>query len=374
MSVIQSGKRFSFEDVTNTYEKLPAGNYILKYDPRSGYYLNKKEDFELPKKVYGDHSIVDRWLKSWQVNSSKNLGIILAGVKGSGKTITAQKFCVDSNLPVIIINEPYHGSDFIDFLTSPKLGECIIFLDEFEKIYANRDSQFDMLSLMDGNYATNLIFLLTVNEERLNDYLVNRLNRIKYRKSYGDLEFDIMEQVIDDMLVNKAHKQSIFDFFDKVNMRTFDLLTNLIKEMNLFNEDAIQCGMHLNLKPETKSYDVYEIFDGIEYDCYITEWVPNDEEFNFHRKTLTYLPEITDTRTKSEAHEDRMYELITNDLASESQGKTIKDSRKWYNWEVELDIAECEVVRNGKMFEIYHPESKLQFRMKESGNKRSLVF
>jgi hypothetical protein len=369
MSVIQSGNRFSFEDVTSTYQQLPAGNYILKYDPRSGYYLNKKEDFDLPKKVYGDHSIVNRWLKSWEVNSTKNMGIVLAGVKGSGKTITAQKFCVDSNLPVIIINEPYQGSDFIDFLTSPKLGECIIFLDEFEKIYHNRDMQFDMLSLMDGNYSTSLIFLLTVNEERLNDYLVNRLNRIKYRKSYGDLEFDVMEEVIDDMLINKSHKQSIFDFFDKVNMRTFDLLTNLIKEMNLFNENAVQCGMHLNLKPEIKQYSVYEIFGGEEHECYISEWTPGDDEFNFHRKTLSYLPIIEDKRTKEEIREERLYGV--SEISDHPEGKSM---RKYYGWEIDLDIADCEVVRKGKMFEIYHPESKLRFRMKESGSKMSLVF
>jgi hypothetical protein len=80
------------------------------------------------------------------------------------------------------------------------------------------------------------------------------------------LEFDIIEEVIDDMLINKDHKESIYTFFEKVNMRTFDLLTNLIKEMNLFGEDAIDCGRHLNLKPEEKYYNVTEIFEGKEYE------------------------------------------------------------------------------------------------------------
>ena len=67
-------------------------------------------------------------------------------------------------LPVVIINELYHGSDFVDFITSPKLGECVVFLDEFEKIYSKQEFQHELLSIMDGNYATKLIFLLTVNE------------------------------------------------------------------------------------------------------------------------------------------------------------------------------------------------------------------
>ena len=375
MSIIQSGNRFTFEDVTGTHHQLPTGNYILKYDQRIGYYLNKKEEFDIPKKVYGDHSIIDRWLKSWEVNSSKNMGIVLSGVKGSGKTITAQKFCISSKLPVIIINETFHGSDFIDFITSPKMGECIIFIDEFEKIYANNDTQYDMLSLMDGNYSTSLIFLLTVNEESLNNYLINRLNRIKYRKSYGDLEFEIIEEVINDMLINKDHKQSIYDFFDKVNMRTFDLLTNLIKEMNLFNEDAIQCGMHLNLKPASKFYSVYEICDNLEYECYNTNWTPGDAEYYLNRKSLDYLPKVTDTRTREEAHEDMIDSLCSAENAIGNYNKpSIDKESRWYKWEVCLNVNECDVVRKGKMIEIYHPESGIQLRMKELTSKLSLVF
>jgi len=217
MSIIQSGHRFTLTDVSATHNKLPVGNYMLKRDPRSGeFYLVQKEAFVMPTKVYGDHSIVDRWLKSWKHNSSKNLGILLAGLKGTGKTITSQKFCMESNMPVILVGEPFEGTEFVDFLTDPKLGECIIFIDEFEKVY-NRDNQYDMLSLMDGNFSTKLVFLLTVNEERISDYLINRLNRIKYRKSYGDLEFDIIEEVIDDMLINKDHKESIYTFFETLN-------------------------------------------------------------------------------------------------------------------------------------------------------------
>ena len=135
MSVIQSGTKYSFANITDTFTTLPKGNYLLKFDPREGYFLERKDAFILPKKIYGDQSIIKRWMTSWKTNSSKNLGILLAGVKGSGKTITAQKFCMDSDLPVIIINEVFQGSDFIDFITSPKLGECIIFLDEFEKMF-----------------------------------------------------------------------------------------------------------------------------------------------------------------------------------------------------------------------------------------------
>jgi hypothetical protein len=281
MKIIESNGVFTTASVTATHDKLPVGNYMLKFSPKEGYYLVKKEAFKLPKKIYGDHSIVHRWLKSYQENSEKNMGIILSGLKGSGKTITAQKFCVEANKPVIMITEPFFGSDFIDYIT--QFPDAIIFIDEFEKVYANNEKSNDLLLLMDGNYPTRFIFLLTVNEMRINNFLMNRLNRVKYRKDYIDLDQATMDEVIDDMLVNKEHRESIYQFFKKINMQTFDLLVNLIKEMNLFNEDALVCGSHLNLESEKKKYELFEEIDGkIQLQQYV-EIQGDAESFMFSR-------------------------------------------------------------------------------------------
>ena len=270
---------------------------MLKQNERTlEFFLTEKEPFTLPKKIYGNHSIVNRWIRSFENNSDKNMGIILSGIKGSGKTITAQKFCIDSKLPVIIINEAFHGQNFVDFITNPKLGKCIIFIDEFEKIYPTYDrnndnlAQNELLSLMDGNFMTNLIFLLTVNEFRINEYLINRLNRVKYRKHYNDLDESVVNEVIDDLLVYKQHTQSIHEFFDKINMCTFDLLVNIIKEINLFNESALECAKYLNLQIEEKTYEVFEIIDGKEYKQYNTV-IDGTDEITIERIFTKHIPE-----------------------------------------------------------------------------------
>jgi hypothetical protein len=234
MAVIQTNNEFRFANISNSYTKLPLGVYLLRFDSRTNeYYLTKQEDFSLPPKVYGNHDVIYRWLTSYKNNSHKNMGIILSGIKGGGKTITAQKFCVESKLPVIVINEPFEGADFINFLINPELGESIILIDEFEKVfdqerYYDKNKARDLLTLMDGTYQTRLIFLLTVNTYNLSDYFVNRLNRVKYRKDYIDLEQSVIDDVIDDMLINKEHRDSIRVFFEKINMCTFELLVNLI--------------------------------------------------------------------------------------------------------------------------------------------------
>jgi hypothetical protein len=224
------------------------------------------------------------------------MGIILSGVKGGGKTITAQKFCIESNLPVIIINSPFEGAAFINFLIDPRIGECIILIDEFEKVY-NTDNYYDrtkakdLLTLMDGTYNTKLIFLLTVNDYNLGEFFVNRLGRIKYRKDFSDLTSDIIDEVIEDMLINKSHKDSIKGFFERVNICTFDLLTNLIKEMNLFNEDAYEVGKHLNLRSEPKIYTVIEEYNGLDHKGRKISLTPGLKQITVNREDTDYLPE-----------------------------------------------------------------------------------
>lgn len=336
MSIIKNGNKYSIVNFDATYDQLPKGNYILRFSPMDGYFLEEKEAFSLPPKIYGDHSIVSRWLRSWENNSAKNLGILLTGLKGAGKTITAQKFCIDSGLPVILISEEFYGSDFVNFLTKKEIGPAIVFIDEFEKIYSHTENQFDLLSLMDGNFSTKLVFLLTVNAYRINDYLINRPNRIKYVKQYGDLDASIIEEVIEDMLVNKEHKASIYTFLKKVNMSTFDILTSLIKEMNLFQEDAIECGKHLNLRSEPRFYEVFETFRGKEYPCHGLNLASDAKSVEVSRRDTDYLPDDVD-----------------------AEGEYIFD----HQWRIDLEFEKCEVTEiNDKDFIVKDVVKNLEFR------------
>lgn len=381
MNILQSGDKFVLADITNTYDKLPPGNYMLKFDRSTfSYYLLKKPPFSLPKKIYGDVSIVDRWLKSWKHNSDKNMGILLSGIKGSGKTVTAQKMCIDSKLPVIMISEPFEGSEFVDFLTSPILGECIIFIDEYEKVF-DYDNSSDMLSLMDGMYNTKLLFLLTVNKDYIADYMVNRLNRIKYKKVYADLDTETINGVIEDLLINKDHRNSIFKFFERVNLRTFDLLTSIIKEMNLFNEDAIECGKHLNLKSEPKEYNVFEVVNGVEYKCRPTEFSFGWEGVSILRENVDYLKPFIDSSWKTQktgfgfavtGSSSKNREHFTE----ETPALLTPDTSERYYSDIRLNLVleECIcVVIDEETINIKHPNSKLEFNLVER-KRNNLVF
>lgn len=341
MKFIKNGSVLSIADVEETYESMPKGVWLLKRN-LSGFFFQEKENFSLPSKIYGDHSIISRWKKSWEHNSSKNMGILLSGIKGSGKTITAQKFCNEMDVPVIIINEAFVGTEFIDFLSNKEIGEAIVFIDEFEKIYSEQD-QNDILSLMDGLYQTRLIFLLTINKFNINEYLINRLGRIKYRKHYDSLDSSVVSEVIDDMLVNKQYKESIYDFFDQLGTTTYDILVNMIKEINLFDQDALECAKHLNLKREPRFYNIKEIYEGIEYECHghIVSSFTEDFEFEI-RRTMSGKEAVDKIYIFRREYNDNLNAM---DIPEEEKEKSFKEL-PWNGWELYLDSSNCNIIKN----------------------------
>lgn len=396
MPFIYQGDRIYIGSLPLSQSILKPAVYLLQIDEFGVFYLTEKESFVMPKKIYGNHSIVDRWIKSYNNNREKNMGVVLTGLKGTGKTITAQMLCMKSNLPVILINAAYSGVSFINYITNPELGKCIVFIDEFEKIYNEEKTQKDLLSIMDGNFRTNLLFLLTVNEFRLNQYLNNRLNRIKYRKVYSNLENDIVHDVIDDMLVHRHHKESIINLFDKLGMCTFDLLVNIIKEVNLFNEDANECAKHLNLDAEEIYYKVTEASkDGQLYELYPQSFnLFTDLEIRVGRPNTkhvyTYINKVRDSIFCS-AVED--INIVSNesllatttaiagvsklgfdepDISGSEEEETPNMPKEYYNFEykfedrgsnVYFDMSKCKMEKmSNTEFKIYpDPDSNVTF-------------
>lgn len=262
MSWIKQNKEFNIADQITYLNHLPKGTYYVRLDPRKGFYLEQIKDFILPNKVYGNHSIINRWLTSYRSND-KNTGIILSGIKGSGKTLLAKQLAIESELPVIIVDKPFSSSDFISFITNPAFGDVCIMFDEFEKVYDTDKEDVDttaLLSILDGTFNTHNLFIFTCNHVHNCVYLTNRPSRIKYRKHFDSLEDSVIDNVIQDLLINKDYSESLKMELDKIGIITFDLLITIINEMNLFNESANDVLKHLNIVKEQIYVKFYELW------------------------------------------------------------------------------------------------------------------
>lgn len=94
MYIIKSGSKvqiYSGEDII-TYNSLPIKTYMLNFSMNSGFYLSIVSNFSVKaNKIYGD--LINKITKTFIAfqNSTNNLGVLLSGIKGSGKTLFIQK-------------------------------------------------------------------------------------------------------------------------------------------------------------------------------------------------------------------------------------------------------------------------------------------
>lgn len=238
--IIQNGPVFKISDMESANFKLPVGTYNLGFSNLGGFYLEKTEDFKLPTKIYGDLSLIDRCIQVYR-NRDRNFGLLLSGLRGSGKSLTMKKLAVELNQPIIIINSDFRevSNSLIKFLTDPILGDCTILLDEFEKRFTSDD--VTPLTLLDGPYNTHHFYILTVNEKDINRNLINRPGRIYYHKSYEGVSEDTILEVGKDLLNNKSFVNDLVNVCSDIRDLSFDMLISVINDVNLFNESPAKC-------------------------------------------------------------------------------------------------------------------------------------
>lgn len=251
---IKQGNTFSVTDSQNIdiHDHLPAGTYVVLFDPIKGFYLSQVESMEIPNKIYGHtETHVDRIYNTFS-KRHRNTGVLLNGEKGSGKTLTLALLAYEfmkNDLPVIIINSAFCGDAFNKFISEIS-QQCMIAFDEFDKTYDD-DEQTQILTLLDGVFNSNKLFVLTCNDSwRINNFMLNRPGRIFYNLSYRRLEEKAIRDYCSDVLVNQHHIEGVVMVANTIDAFNFDMLKAIVEEMNRYKETATQAVSLLNIRPE----------------------------------------------------------------------------------------------------------------------------
>jgi hypothetical protein len=253
----KSGSSYRLSEISHQQQTLPAAVYRLEYNDTFGFFhLDHVQDsFSFPYKVYGvETDFIQRVKKSWD-HTTGNMGVLLNGLKGTGKTVTAELICNELNIPVILIQKHYSG--LVTFLNSIQ-QDVIVFIDEYEKIYSKYDNS--LLSVMDGAFRTDSrkMFLLTTNELSIEKNMLQRPSRIRYIKTYSDLTLDIIMEVVDDKLIYKDLREQTIKAISELPIITMDLVKSVIEEVNIHNEDPAFFKDIFNVNGD--SADVYNVF------------------------------------------------------------------------------------------------------------------
>lgn len=182
---VKSGSRILPKPNGTDYNLINGKAYDLKWDDWSDMaYLAENGELNLPSKIYElneDKIFKKRVLNSFN-NHENSIGVMLAGTKGTGKTMLAKVIAKESNLPIIIVDSQFPTTRLIGFFKQFSTPVCVIF-DEIEKNF----NTGRMLDFLDGvEKTTKKLVLMTCNElDKVSEYLQDRCSRIRYVRKYG---------------------------------------------------------------------------------------------------------------------------------------------------------------------------------------------
>lgn len=238
------------------YDNLPPAQYILRYGPLTGYYLEKNTPFIIPEKIFGDvETRAKRVLKTYFARNT-NTGVMLSGDKGSGKTMFARLLSVlatEQGIATIIVNDSFENetgnTDMgLNKFISDIEERCIILFDEFEKTFGKDDNQNKVLTLLDGTYQSNKLFLITTNDKfKISDFILNRPGRVYYHFRYSGVEEEFIREYCEYHLEDKSHIDDFVKIAKMVGKFNFDMLQALVQESNIHGESPIQNYRIMNI-------------------------------------------------------------------------------------------------------------------------------
>lgn len=235
------------------------------------YYFTPQKDFHIPDYVVSDTAFIER-VRNVYTQSGKQLGILLHGLSGMGKSMLAKQLCMEMvtkcQMPVIIFdfNSAEHIADILKQVNQPS----VIFLDEFEKMFANDDvhskpyqEQNELLSILDGTNVSKHIFLFTANEKtEISPHMFNRPSRIRYHFRFDRVPKEIAHEIIerDYIPVDNNNVAVLKLLTDMINGLSYDMLFECIKECNLYpNENPMELVTDLSLEISDVSLENYDV-------------------------------------------------------------------------------------------------------------------
>lgn len=313
---VQTGINFNrIQGPIISYNEIPVGVYKISMS-KQGFYLEYvMSEFVFDYKIYGlQEDFINHVIKTYNEAQTGNLGILLNGTKGTGKTVAAKMIANRLHLPVIIVQNMGQEMNLqmMNYLSTEINFDCVFFFDEYEKTF---DKDTTILSFMDGVYnsESRKVFLLTTNTLSIDRNLIGRPSRILYLKKFGNLEIEAASEFLDDTLNNKEYKQEVLEFINLLSISTIDILKSVVKEINIHGIEEFR---------KSKSYFNVEI-NSYTYTCeYASANIYNDSDFDVSKITpRIFLSELDRYLTPNP--------LGFNVDEYELEGEDLKTYEKW---------------------------------------------
>lgn len=278
MKAIKIGTKIEiYHDDMITYNELPARAYIVRFAKMTGFYLEEYPDIQVNEdKIYGERmKKVQKVFRSYGI-FDRNLGVILSGYKGIGKSMFARMLsaeAVKNGIPVIVVDQYIPG--IASYLEAIDQSVMVLF-DEFDKTFGDIKSaegevepQAALLGLFDGIAPGKKLFVITCNDIRkLNEFIVNRPGRFHYHFRFDYPSADEIRTYLRDKLEPAHYKEiePIIAFSRKVDLNydclravTFEInngesFRSAIEDLNIVNLSQERYNLAIHFKNSAPMY------------------------------------------------------------------------------------------------------------------------
>jgi len=307
------------------------------------YYLQfvSELDYQVPAKRYGSiDARADKVLNTFN-SSDSCLGVKATGLKGAGKSGLMKLICFKAQLPVIKIGSTMYGSGFNQFMQD--LGTCVVFFDEFEKVY-NEDTitssddggeaynvQDALLNLFDGTVPGKRLHLVTANYEgKINSFMRGRLGRFLYNFKYDKLEDEVIAGYTKDKKLPKAVRKELLDISHTIPEFSFDVLQGICAEYLRYKQPIKEliADLDVDIKVSSDKLKINEVVfkPALNYaDCQLKSTIIDNYDIKREfRIPVTYLRNPSDP---SERTDEGVY--VDSNNVVYNDGTTIIYENKW---------------------------------------------
>ncbi len=222
VSLQQQGEKAAF---------LPKGVYILQKDLT----LERVAD-ALPGVVnlYSNYENFINRVQQIYHKTQVNIGVLLYGEKGTGKTVLAHRLINAISAPTIIVKA---NSGYFDLIRNLPTKELSLLFDD----YTGDD---ELQALLDTGINGRLFTFITAEYPLFQA----RPGRIRYVKEMEALLMEEAMKVINNQMNNEELKDDLIEtILDNVEILTIDKLMCLITEVNALNKPASSLIQYLNL-------------------------------------------------------------------------------------------------------------------------------
>lgn len=237
MSIIINNKEdkltLNVVDNTGVIDHIPAAVYTVSVNPMTGT-VNLHKDvkrFNVPERIYGkSHPKRLSMIMDEFKSRESSLGVILHGLKGSGKSLLAESIANNAlvmDVPVFKIDDSI-SANVLTFIASVA-GSCVFYFDEYSKYYHKEEHQNEMLTFFSNSAFKKVLFLVCDNTlTRFSEYLIDRPGRFLFRIKYRGIERDAVEEICKINALSDDFTNEIISFALNVEL-SVDVINTLVR-------------------------------------------------------------------------------------------------------------------------------------------------